>query len=185
MRWNTMPAWARPTGWDIGTKVVALAVASVAATGVAMGGVSAWQSSRFADDARTDIGALVEEGVSQTAAGVYASSPPRASRRRRRWTPTWPSRSTCSPRPGGEECAWPPSVARQRLDRRCHLPVLGSRHRNRYRCGWNGTWITQSRRCAQSSGWRRRCSTTVRAGWPVTVGTTSVTVASSPAAIAR
>ena len=75
MRWTTMPAslprWASPTAWGIGTKVVVLAVTSVAVTGVAMGGVSAWQSGRFADDAETDVAALVEEDISRTAAGVY------------------------------------------------------------------------------------------------------------------
>ncbi|MFD2092193.1 methyl-accepting chemotaxis protein [Blastococcus deserti] len=71
MRWTTMPTWANPTAWGIRTKVVALAVASVAVTGVAMGGVSAWQSGRFADDAEADVWALVEEDVSRTAAGVH------------------------------------------------------------------------------------------------------------------
>jgi methyl-accepting chemotaxis protein len=70
MRW-TVPAWATPAGWGIRTKVVALAVASVAVTGVAMGGVSAWQSSQFAADAETDVAALVEEDISRTATGVY------------------------------------------------------------------------------------------------------------------
>ncbi|TFV89637.1 methyl-accepting chemotaxis protein [Blastococcus sp. CT_GayMR16] len=36
-----------------------------------MAGVSAWQSGRFADVARTDVSALVEEDISRTAAGVY------------------------------------------------------------------------------------------------------------------
>ena len=36
-----------------------------------MGGVSAWQSGRFADDAQTDVAALVEEDISRTATGVY------------------------------------------------------------------------------------------------------------------
>jgi methyl-accepting chemotaxis protein len=71
MRWMTMPAWAEPTRWGIRTKVVALAVASIAVTGAAMGGVSAWQSSGFADDAERDVRALVEEDISRTAAGVY------------------------------------------------------------------------------------------------------------------
>ena len=44
---------------------------------------------------------------------------------------------------------------------------------------------SQERRWAQSSGCARRCSTTVRAGCPVSAGTASVTRASSPAAIAR
>ena len=43
----------------IRTKVVALAVASIAVTGTAMVGVSAWQSGRFADDARVDVQELV------------------------------------------------------------------------------------------------------------------------------
>ena len=66
-----MPGWADPSGWGIRTKVVALAVASVAVTGVAMGGVSAWQSGMFADDAERDVRGLVEEDISRTAAGVY------------------------------------------------------------------------------------------------------------------
>src|SRR5687767_2334086 len=68
---STVPAWASPAHWGIGTKVVALAVTSVAVTGIAMGGVSAWQSGRFADDAQTDVAALVEEDISRTATGVY------------------------------------------------------------------------------------------------------------------
>ncbi|WP_116452482.1 methyl-accepting chemotaxis protein [Blastococcus litoris] len=71
MRRIAVPGWADPSGWGIRTKVVALAVASVAVTGVAMGGVSAWQSGRFADDAERDVRALVEEDISRTAAGVY------------------------------------------------------------------------------------------------------------------
>ena len=63
--------WASPAHWGIGTKVVALAVTSVAVTGIGMGGVSAWQSGRFADDAQTDVAALVEEDISRTATGVY------------------------------------------------------------------------------------------------------------------
>jgi hypothetical protein len=51
--------------------VVALAVTSVAVTGVAMVGVSTWQSGRFADDAKTDVAALVEEDITRTADGVY------------------------------------------------------------------------------------------------------------------
>ncbi|TQN43472.1 methyl-accepting chemotaxis protein [Blastococcus colisei] len=66
-----MPSWAGPSGWGIRTKVVALAVASVAVTGVAMGGVSAWQSGMFADDAERDVRALVDQTVSRTAAGVH------------------------------------------------------------------------------------------------------------------
>ena len=68
---STVPAWASPAHWGLGTKVVALAVTSVAVTGIAMGGVSAWQSGRFADDAQTDVAALVEENISRTATGVY------------------------------------------------------------------------------------------------------------------
>ena len=57
--------------WDIRTKVVALATACVAATGVTVGGVSAWQSSAFADDARTDVEDLVAADLTRTASGVY------------------------------------------------------------------------------------------------------------------
>jgi methyl-accepting chemotaxis protein len=55
----------------IRTKVVALAVASVAVTGAAMVGVSAWQSGRFADDARTSVEDMVDGSIQQTADGVY------------------------------------------------------------------------------------------------------------------
>ncbi|NEK94043.1 methyl-accepting chemotaxis protein [Modestobacter muralis] len=55
----------------IRTKVVALAVASIAVTGTAMVGVSAWQSGRFADDARADVETLVAHSIEQTADGVY------------------------------------------------------------------------------------------------------------------
>jgi methyl-accepting chemotaxis protein len=55
----------------IRTKVVALAVASIAVTGTAMVGVSAWQSGRFADDARADVQELVDHSIEQTADGVY------------------------------------------------------------------------------------------------------------------
>jgi methyl-accepting chemotaxis protein len=51
--------------------VVALAVASVAVTGAAMVGVSAWQSGRFADDARTSVEDMVDGSIQQTADGVY------------------------------------------------------------------------------------------------------------------
>ncbi|WP_100498441.1 methyl-accepting chemotaxis protein [Geodermatophilus chilensis] len=57
--------------WDIRTKVVALATACVAATGITVGGVSAWQSSAFADDARADVETLVAQDLTQTASGVY------------------------------------------------------------------------------------------------------------------
>jgi len=50
---------------------VALAVASIAVTGTAMVGVSAWQSGRFADDARADVQELVDHGIEQTTDGVY------------------------------------------------------------------------------------------------------------------
>ena len=56
--------------WDVSTKVVALATACVAATGITVGGVSAWQSSAFADDARSDVEELVAADLTQTAAGV-------------------------------------------------------------------------------------------------------------------
>jgi methyl-accepting chemotaxis protein len=55
----------------IRTKVVALAVASIAVTGTAMVGVSAWQSGEFADDARADVQDLVDHSIEQTADGVY------------------------------------------------------------------------------------------------------------------
>ncbi|QXG75723.1 methyl-accepting chemotaxis protein [Modestobacter sp. L9-4] len=55
----------------IRTRVVALAVASIAVTGTAMVGVSAWQSGRFADDARADVQDLVDHSIEQTADGVY------------------------------------------------------------------------------------------------------------------
>ncbi|SFP34478.1 Methyl-accepting chemotaxis protein [Geodermatophilus dictyosporus] len=57
--------------WGIRTKVVALAVASVTATGAAMAGVSAWQSARFADETERSVAELVEESVARTAAGVH------------------------------------------------------------------------------------------------------------------
>jgi methyl-accepting chemotaxis protein len=57
--------------WGIGTKVVALAVASVAVTGTAMAGVSAWESARFADETHDSVTALVEQSVARTAAGVH------------------------------------------------------------------------------------------------------------------
>ena len=68
---TTQPTWASPGRWRIRTKVVALAVTSVAVTGIAMSGVSAWQSGRFADDARVDVTGLVDDSISRTAAGVY------------------------------------------------------------------------------------------------------------------
>jgi methyl-accepting chemotaxis protein len=51
--------------------VVALAVASVAVTGAAMVGVSAWQSGHFADDAKSDVQDMVDHSIEQTADGVY------------------------------------------------------------------------------------------------------------------
>ncbi|WP_104524216.1 methyl-accepting chemotaxis protein [Blastococcus atacamensis] len=71
MRWTVLPSWAAPSNWGIRTKVVALAVTSVAVTGTAMGVVSAWQSSGFADDAGRDMDALVEEDITRTATGIY------------------------------------------------------------------------------------------------------------------
>ncbi|MFQ1001008.1 Cache 3/Cache 2 fusion domain-containing protein [Modestobacter sp. SSW1-42] len=50
---------------------MALAVASIAVTGTAMVGVSAWQSGQFADDARADVQDLVDHSIAQTADGVY------------------------------------------------------------------------------------------------------------------
>jgi methyl-accepting chemotaxis protein len=57
--------------WGIRTKVVALAVASIAVTGGAMAGTSAWQSARFADEARADVEALVDADIARTADGVH------------------------------------------------------------------------------------------------------------------
>ena len=51
--------------------MVALAVASVAVTGAATVGVSAWQSGRFADDAKGDVQELVDHSIEQTAGGLY------------------------------------------------------------------------------------------------------------------
>ena len=51
--------------------MVALAVASVAVTGAAMVGVSAWQSGRFADDAKNSVEDMVGHSIEQTADGVY------------------------------------------------------------------------------------------------------------------
>ncbi len=51
--------------------MVTLAVASVAVTGSAMLGVSAWQSGQFADDAKADVQDLVDHSVEQTADGVH------------------------------------------------------------------------------------------------------------------
>ncbi|UOY02964.1 methyl-accepting chemotaxis protein [Blastococcus sp. PRF04-17] len=71
MRWTTsLPPWATPANWGIRTKVVALAVTSVAVTGAAMSGVSAWQSGQFAGAAEADVSALVAADISRTAAGV-------------------------------------------------------------------------------------------------------------------
>ncbi|WP_245887683.1 methyl-accepting chemotaxis protein [Geodermatophilus tzadiensis] len=50
---------------------MALAVASVTATGAAMAGVSAWQSARFADETEHSVADLVEASVARTAAGVH------------------------------------------------------------------------------------------------------------------
>jgi methyl-accepting chemotaxis protein len=57
--------------WGIRTKVVALAVACIAATGVALVGVSAWQSGAFADAAQTDVDQLVDDSLARVADGVY------------------------------------------------------------------------------------------------------------------
>ncbi len=57
--------------WGIRTKVVALAVVSIAVTGGAMAGTSAWQSARFADAAREDVEALVDADIARTADGVH------------------------------------------------------------------------------------------------------------------
>ena len=110
-----------------------------------MGGVSAWQSGRFADDAQTDVAALVEEDISRTATGVYdVVSTQGASTAR--WTPTSPphyvlgqaggfsiDRNPRSPqgRLGGEEPALgrgDRAVAAPRPDRR---PVAGQERRRR------------------------------------------------------
>jgi methyl-accepting chemotaxis protein len=56
---------------DIRTKVVALATGCVVATGITVGGVSTWQSSAFADEARADVEDLVADDLTQTAGGVY------------------------------------------------------------------------------------------------------------------
>ncbi|MGY2067350.1 methyl-accepting chemotaxis protein [Blastococcus sp. SYSU DS0619] len=71
MRWTHPPTWATPSAWGIRAKVVALAVSSVVVTGVAMGGVSAWQSSDFADAAARDMDALVASDISRAAQGAY------------------------------------------------------------------------------------------------------------------
>ncbi|MCW2535653.1 MAG: Methyl-accepting chemotaxis sensory transducer [Modestobacter sp.] len=55
----------------IRTKVVALTVASIAATSVALVGVSAWQSGRFAADAQADVGELVDDSIARITDGVY------------------------------------------------------------------------------------------------------------------
>ena len=51
--------------------MVALATACVTATGITVGGVSAWQSSAFADEAHADVERLVADDLTQTAGGVY------------------------------------------------------------------------------------------------------------------
>jgi methyl-accepting chemotaxis protein len=68
---DRVPPWALPTAWGIRTKVVALAVASVAVTGSAMVGVSAWQSGRFAETTQADVERLVAADVSRTVGGVH------------------------------------------------------------------------------------------------------------------
>ncbi|MEU2351044.1 methyl-accepting chemotaxis protein [Modestobacter sp. NPDC049651] len=57
--------------WGIRTKVVALAAACAAVTGAATVGVSQWRSGQFADDAATDVAALVKDSIERTADGVY------------------------------------------------------------------------------------------------------------------
>ncbi|WP_308200624.1 methyl-accepting chemotaxis protein [Klenkia sp. PcliD-1-E] len=56
---------------SIRSKVVALALASTVLTGAALAGVSAWQSDRFAGEARTDVQALTDAGLARTTTGVY------------------------------------------------------------------------------------------------------------------
>lgn len=55
----------------IRTKVAALTIASIAATSVAMVGVSVWQSGEFADAARSDVDELVGDSVARITDGVY------------------------------------------------------------------------------------------------------------------
>ena len=81
--------------WDIRTKGVALATACVAATGITVGGVSAWQSSAFADHARTDVEDLVAADLTQTASGVYDVVATQGASTAAKVDSTSPSPSTC------------------------------------------------------------------------------------------
>ena len=55
----------------IGTKVVALTVTGIAATSVAMVGISVWQSGAFAGEARADVALMVDDSVARITNGVY------------------------------------------------------------------------------------------------------------------
>ena len=55
----------------IGTKVVALTVTGIAATSVAMVGLSVWQSGAIAEEARTDVALMVDDSVARITNGVY------------------------------------------------------------------------------------------------------------------
>jgi methyl-accepting chemotaxis protein len=55
----------------IRTKVVALTVACIAATGVALVGVTVWQSGEFADATRQDVRELVDGSLARITDGVY------------------------------------------------------------------------------------------------------------------
>jgi hypothetical protein len=57
-------------GGGIRVKVISLAVACVALTGVAMTGVSAWRSDQFAVGVRGDLSHQVEESINQTVLGI-------------------------------------------------------------------------------------------------------------------
>ena len=85
--------------WGIRTEVVALATACVATTGITVGGVSAWQSSAFADEARADVEQIVADDLTQTASGVHDVVATQGASTAAWWTPTSPSPSTCWRRP--------------------------------------------------------------------------------------